>query len=409
MSKSVSKVLSIGACVLTVVIAFSLYCLVAKHALHKGSEEASAPPPAMAKPATTPGEVCLPPDSVKFLDLTVEKALRKDLALGVPTVGKVLEDQSRSAHIRSLIPGTLSQVLIKLGDRVSKGQTLFYLASIEVGKAKSEYLKAKIDLEFALANLERQRRLFEAKVASKRSVQEAETSYQTALANLTAAHRALHIFGLSDSEIEVLTQSSQAPHELTPIIPIRAPIAGTVVEMGVHLGERVAPEDELCRIVDLSSVCIDAHVFEKSLPQIRVGQKVMISLPAYPHQIFLGRVKYIGDILEKETGTYIVRTLVSNSDCKLKPGMSASIHVLTGNRKALVVPKEAILEEGNERYVFCKSDHSFCKHLVETGLTSDGFTEILSGLQEGDEVVVKGNFLLKSELAKGSLEEQRGH
>jgi Cu(I)/Ag(I) efflux system membrane fusion protein len=75
----------------------------------------------------------------------------------------------------------------------------------------------------------------------------------------------------------------------------------------------------------------------------------------------------------------------------------------------LAVPKEGILEEGNECYVFLKRDRSFCKGAVKTGLTSNGYTEILSGLKAGDEVVTKGNFMLKSELAKGSLEEQRGH
>jgi cobalt-zinc-cadmium efflux system membrane fusion protein len=123
----------------------------------------------------------------------------------------------------------------------------------------------------------------------------------------------------------------------------------------------------------------------------------------------VGQVRYIGDILEKETGTYIVRTIVPNPDHKLKPGMSASMHILTATRNALAVPKEAILEEGNECYVFLKRDRSFCKHAVKTGLTSNSYTEILSELKAGDEVVTKGNFMLKSELAKGSLEEHRGH
>jgi cobalt-zinc-cadmium efflux system membrane fusion protein len=372
-------------------------------------QQAAVPTPAHARPAPNAGEVCLPPDSTRFLDLKVERAQTKEVELGVTSVGKVVEDQSRSAHLRSLIPGTISQVLFNLGDTVRKGQVLFYLASVEVGRAKSDYLKARFDLDLAQANLERQRRLFEAKVAARRNLQEAEYTYQTAQANLAAAHRALHLFGLSDSEIEALNHNTPFPHELAPIIPIHAPISGTVVERQVHLGERVGPEDELCRIVDLSSVCIDAHVFEKDLPQIRVGQKVVVTLPAYPQQRFTGRVKYIGDLLEKETGTYIVRTLVPNPEHKLKPGMSASILILTSSRRALVVPREAILEEGSERFVFLKKERSFCKQKVEVGLTTNGLTEVCSGLKEGEEVVVKGNFLLKSELAKGSLEEQRGH
>jgi cobalt-zinc-cadmium efflux system membrane fusion protein len=409
LSKFNPKVWLAVGCVAILAIALGIYHLVGREIVTKGQEKAGAPPLAMAKPVANSGEVCLPPDSVKFLDLTVEKASMRELEWGIPAVGKVLEDQSRSAHIRSLIPGTISQVLVNLGDQVRKGQILFYLASVEVGNAKSEYLKAKIDLDFSQANLERQKRLFEAKVAAKRNVQEAETNYHTALANLNASHRALHIFGLSDSEIEALTQESRTPHELTPVIPIHTPIGGTVVERSIHLGERVGPEDELCRIVDLSSICVDAHVFEKNLPEIRVGQKVTVTLLAYPNETFVGRIKYIGDILEKDTGTYIVRTTVSNRNHKLKPGMSANIRIVTASKEVLAVPTEAILEEANEKFVFLRRDHSFCKHAVEVGLTSNGFTGIVSGLKPGDEVVAKGNFMLKSELAKGSLEEQRGH
>ena len=410
MTKLNSKALLVAIGLLVIAIASGIYHLVGKGGIaSKNQEEAAIHTPAMAKPAAKPGEVCLPPDSARFLDLTVEKAAVRELELGLPATGKVLEDQNRFAHIRSLIPGTIAEVLVNVGDRVRRGQTLFHLASIEVGKAKSDFMKAQVDLEFAQTSLERQGRLFEAKVASKRHVQEAEVNYQIAGANLAAAHRALHTFGLSDAEISALSGNSQPAHELTTVIPIHSPIGGTVVERGVHLGERVAPEDELCRIVDLSSLYVDAHVFEKDLPQVSVGQKVKINLLAYPKETFAGRIQYIGDIMEKETGTYIVRMLVSNQDHKLKPGMSANVRILSSNRKVLVVPKEAILEEANEKYVFLKSDRSFCKRPVEVGLTSDGFTEILSGLRPGDEVVAKGNFMLKSELAKGSLEEQRGH
>lgn len=135
----------------------------------------------------------------------------------------------------------------------------------------------------------------------------------------------------------------------------------------------------------------------------------MVGLSAYPKETFLGKVRYIGDILEKETGTYIVRTIVPNPNHKLKPGMSASIRVLTARKSALAIPTEAILEEANDKFVFLKSNQSFCKQKVDVGLSSDGFTEIVSGLKQGDDIVVKGNFMLKSELAKGSLEEQRGH
>jgi RND family efflux transporter MFP subunit len=410
LSKSSEKgIRAFAAFLLFLGVALGAYYWLGKGLFHKGKEEALSPPPVMAKPVGPSGGVCLPAESIKFLDLSVEKAELRDLEMGIPTVGKVREDQNRCAHIRSLIPGTITQVMANLGDRVSKGQILFSLASIEVGKAKSDYLKTQADLDLAYTNLERQRRLFEANVAPRKGVQEGEIAYQIAQANMAAAHRTLHTFGLNDQEIKAINKNSNEAHALTAVIPIHSPISGTVVEKGVHIGERVAPEDELCRIVDLSSICVDAHVFERDLPEIRAEQRVMVVLSAYPKETFLGTVKYIGDIVEKETGTYIVRTIVSNPNHKLKPGMSANIRILTTRKSALVIPTEAILEEANDKFVFLKSNQSFCKQKVNVGLSSDGFTEIVSGLKRGDEIVVKGNFMLKSELAKGSLEEQRGH
>jgi cobalt-zinc-cadmium efflux system membrane fusion protein len=133
-------------------------------------------------------------------------------------------------------------------------------------------------------------------------------------------------------------------------------------------------------------------------------------VPAYPAEAFRGRLGYIGDILNPETRTITVRTEVKNTGFKLKPGMFADVTIfLNGAQKVLAVPVEAILDDRNEKLVFVKADGQYIPRIVEVGAEYNGYCAILSGLQEGDQVVTKGNYLLKSKLHEDVLKKAGVH
>jgi RND family efflux transporter MFP subunit len=190
-------------------------------------------------------------------------------------------------------------------------------------------------------------------------------------------------------------------------VSLFAPIEGKIIEHRAVLGAMIDQSTELLTIMDPRLLWIDAEIFERDISKIRAGQTVRISVPAFPSQIFTGKISYISDVLNERTRTVTVRSEVENSDLKLKPGMFADIEILLNNKnRVLVLPSEAVLDDGNDHVVFLKVEGEYVPRVVELGVQENGFLEILQGVEEGDEVVTVGNYQLKSKLYEETLESQ---
>jgi RND family efflux transporter MFP subunit len=194
---------------------------------------------------------------------------------------------------------------------------------------------------------------------------------------------------------------------VNPVVSVYAPIEGKIIKHQAVLGAMVDQSDELLTVMDPRLLWIDAEIFERDISKIRSGQKVNISVPAFPGQSFTGRISYISDVLNEETRTITIRTEVENSTLRLKPGMFADIEILLNpEAKVLVLPSEAILDDGNDQIVFVKLMDEYVPRVVKLGVKDNGFREVLEGIEEGDEVVTRGNFQLKSKLYEEALESQ---
>jgi cobalt-zinc-cadmium efflux system membrane fusion protein len=273
-----------------------------------------------------------------------------------------------------------------------------------VGNAKTGFYKAQADQELATVNYERQKRLFDRGVGAKKDLLTAEADLKVAQASLDAAEKKLHVLGFSEQEIETITES----HQINPIISLYAPISGKVIQNNAVLGSMIDQGTEILVLMDPSVLWIDAEVYEKDIAKIRLGQKVELTVPAYPGETFSGKITYISDVLKEATRTITVRTEVENRDYRLKPGMFASITIfLNHSNRALVIPQEAVLEDKGDKIVFIKRGGRFYLQVVQTGASEDGHIEILRGLGEGDEVVVSGGYQLKSKLYEEIL--KAGH
>ena len=199
-------------------------------------------------------------------------------------------------------------------------------------------------------------------------------------------------------------------HQINPFITLKSPLAGRIVKREATLGAMVDQSADLFTIMNLSTLWVDADIFEKDLANIREGQKVEIRVPAYPDEVFQGNISYIADIFNEETRTVTVRTLVKNKDSKLKVGMFADIRILTpGGGDVLVVPIEAVLDDGTEKVVFVKEGDGFRRQVVQVGVQSGGVIEVIVGLRVDDEIVVRGNFQLLSEFKRKELERTGVH
>jgi cobalt-zinc-cadmium efflux system membrane fusion protein len=336
-------------------------------------------------------------DAIEIQTVQVSyQPLRSELT----AMGKVLANQYKKAIVSYPFPARIAQIHVKIGDWVQTGQKLVTLQSEEVGKAKSEYYKTTADYELAEVSLEREKRLFESGVGAKKNYLSAETELKVAEANLNAAEKKLHVLGFTEEEVKVIAET----HQINPIITLFSPLSGKVIVNNAVLGAMVDEQTEILIIMDPTFLWIDAEIYEKDIAKIRIGQEVEASVPAYPGQKFRGKISFISDVLNEETRTITVRAEVNNEGYRLKPGMFADIKIsLNHQSKALVLPREALLDEKDEKMVFIKKDGKFFPRIVKIGTMQDSSVEILSGVQEGEEVVTTGNFQLKSKLYEDQL------
>src|SRR5690349_13953076 len=366
------------------------------------------------------------PSSAQAQTSAADKTIETEIVSAAPfagvvtATGKILAAEDRTAVIGPVNEGRIVKLYAGQGTRVRKGQKLAELESADIDQAEADYLKALADYENALRSsaaevklaqesYDRNKQLYEQKITAGKNLQAAEHDLEVAKAAaensvngtraaLTAARRKLLILGIKDSTIDSLPKRS----DLAAVFSLNSPIDGIVVERNATVGASVATDANLFKIIDLSRVWIDANVFEKDLERVRPGQEVKLTVPAFPQTTFSGKVILINSVVDPDTRTVKVRTEVANPDGRLKPDMFANVQIVTAlNRTAISIPQSAVLNDEGKTVVFVAEGNAYKKRQVQAGIQNDDRVEIIDGLNAGDKVVVKGNYLLLEQSRPG--------
>jgi cobalt-zinc-cadmium efflux system membrane fusion protein len=349
-------------------------------------------------------------DPSSLIDIKTQSVVRLDFEEAIRATGKIINDQNKEVHVNTLVPGRVNEVLADWGEAVKEGQVLACIESIELGRKRADHERAMAELELATADYQRMERLFSKDAVSERRLLEARAKFKSATINFQYAEKMLLLTGLNEEEII-------EPPDMHPTIPgcsfhLASPINGVVIERNAVKGEKIEPGTCIYKILDLSSVWVETDVYEKDLSLVRNATGVKITVAAFPDRIFSGKVVYLGATLDESTRTVKLRSVVSNPDYDLKPGMFADISIIVGSHHDVVaVPEEAILSEEGNHFVFVKEhgDH-FHRHDVEIGkLKRDGMVAVLSGLSEGQEIVVQGQHQMKSRALMEEADPHAGH
>ncbi|MCA9666626.1 MAG: efflux RND transporter periplasmic adaptor subunit [Myxococcales bacterium] len=339
---------------------------------------------------------------------------RRALSGVIQTTGEVAFDQDRVAHVSPRVPGRVFRVRAKLGDHIKTGQTLAILDSIELGRAKADYLRARAQLQLARQNLKREEQLLKEKITSGRDVITTRAAHQKALADYRAARQRLRLLGLYSRQIDRMRYDRTR----SALLSVRSAIAGRVIKKHITLGELVTPKSNLFTVADLSRVWIWIDVYERDLASVHVNDGVEVRVKTYPKRVFSGHVSYIADQIDRHTRAVRARVDVKNGDGALKPGMFAKVRLIDPHgagghgkrRQVLAVPAAAVQRAGKGRVVFVEvAKGRYRRTRVVVGIEADGFVEIRSGLKRGQRVVTKGAFILKSEASKRSMGQGHGH
>jgi len=344
---------------------------------------------AVALPADSPMLKQIRRQPVALLDLPTEE---------VVAPGKIEANPNRVSKVVLPVGGRVTAVLVKTGDPVAKDQPLLTIQSPDADAAMSAYLSARategqsdVALVKAQADFDRESDLFEHDAVAKKDVQSAASALAQAKASLDQARaageqsrRRLTVLGLSQNGFEQQ-------------VVVRAPLAGKVLELSVVPGEfRNDTTVPLMTIADLATVWVTSQVPESYIRFVQVGERVEISLVAYPGEVFEGRVSRVADTVDPQTRTVKVQAELDNRKGRFRPEMFGSIHHIDATAKTPVVPAGAVVRAGDQTTVFVETAPGrFESRKVTLGSPAGDVVRIVSGVSTGESVVVDGAMLLQ--------------
>ena len=298
------------------------------------------------------------------IGVTVGKVEEADLRMSVRTVGIVEMDETKVTHVHLRTEGWVNEVFVNFtGQKVKKGDPLLTIYSPQFLTTQQEFLNARQAKQPAVAEM---------------------------------ALRRLELWDVPADEIKQLEGTGKPHTNLT----LRSPRDGTVMVKNAFAGQYVMAEKQLYVLADLSSVWVQAKVYEYELPHVKKGQPATVTLPALPEKEFTGKVVFIQPTVDEKTRTVQVRIELPNKDGLLRPGMFANVVLEHSMGSGLLVPESAVLRSGEQDLAFrVESEGKFVPVAVMISPLrfEGGRFQILKGLKAGDRVVTSANFLIDSE------------
>ena len=372
-------------------------------------------------------DVSTPPiqDTVRLDDtaqrrmgLRTVRAEMRTIGQTVQATGHVGPDETRIVHIRAMARGRIESVHVRLGDRVKAGQQLLTYDNVELGEAIGQYLSALADLEkvkseaeVARRSLERAGNLVNLGAVAKAEYDRREAEHRNALATVESQkaetakiEEKLHRFGMTDPEIEKLAPGMDY-HRAASHTTLTAPFAGIITKYSAAQGEPVGPDDPLVSVADLSTVWVQADIYERDIAAVRQGTTATVTVDPYPGRTFSGRITYISDFLDPNTRTAKVRCEVPNHDGVLKLDMFATVFIpVPEGKPAVVIPVEAVQQIDEQPVAFVPAGNGqFRQRGLKLGRRAGEWVEVMEGIRPGEQVVTEGSFVLKSEAKKAEL------
>jgi cobalt-zinc-cadmium efflux system membrane fusion protein len=331
----------------------------------------------------------IPPEQMSHVQvLTVQPTtLTRTLRL----TGAVAYNSFRTTPVITQVSGLVSRIVVVPGKKVTRGESMMYVASPDYSQLRTNYLKAKEAYALAQKANARARDLYQHKAIAEQNVEQADAAEVQAGGDLAAAQAALKVMGIIDPDDLV-----KAPASFE--VPVKAPIDGLVVEQDVSAGQLIQPGTTQCFMVsDIRTVWVLVNVYQKDLPYVRVGDSVTIQTDTYP-EVFRGRIAYVAASLDPSTRTLQARIETNNPGEKLKKDMYVVASVDAGTiPHAIALPDAAVLRDSeNQPFVYAAvSSNQFGRRSVTLGESLNGQTQITSGLKAGDQVIGNGSLFLQ--------------
>lgn len=349
------------------------------------------------------GEISFLKEQQWTVDFMVEPVSRRSLVSSFTAMGEIVPVAHAESTVASPVAGVISAAkpLAYIGKRVGKGEVL---ALIEppvrqeggIGQLSAAHAEAANRAVLAQKEYERAKRLYEAKAAPKRRLEEAEIALNTAKASLGPLERAM-------ADLKRNTSGNK--------VAVTAPIGGAVVEVAASNGKFIEAGQPLMRIINTSTLWLKAHIPATDIGRLTQLESATFTVPGIAEAFRTKRLVTENDLVDPKTRTVPVLFEVGNPRSLLKAGMFATVAVATGRvEDALAVPEEALFEDEGRHFVFVQREgESFERREVRTGARDKGAVQIVEGLGEGERVVTRGGYYVRLAAQSTKLPDAHGH
>ncbi|MAZ29215.1 MAG: efflux transporter periplasmic adaptor subunit [Cytophagaceae bacterium] len=343
------------------------------------------------------------------MGLKVDSLPTKSLTGLVEANGQLEVPPQNEAAVTAIIGANVTSIKVIEGDKMSKGSVLGYLSHPDLIKLQTDYSNAYNRMKFLDKEYDRQKRLYDAEVASGRKFQETESEYNSMKGMVKGLESQLHLFGVNLDRIRNGNVYSQ--------VPVVSPINGYVEKVNIKVGQFVQQQTEMFEIVNTEHIHADLMVYEKDVSKVKEGQTVEFNIESLPESDLSAKIYSVGKTFEKNPKAVHVHAEIENKQGDLFPGMYLTGKIATSENKVTALPEEAIITENGEPYIFTakkvmeggEEEWALSPLKVVTGQTDGGWIEIklLQPLEKGQMVVWNKAYYLISEMKKGETE--HGH
>jgi RND family efflux transporter MFP subunit len=331
-------------------------------------------PPVSTEPLLVPVEIS--PQRLQSIGVRTGEVQRKLIEDEIRTTGNVTADETRLAYVQVRFSGYIQKVFADATYQyVRKGTPLFTIYGPDLVATEREYLVAK----------QNQQQVAHSTVPDVAS---------SAASLLEAAAERLKQWGVPQEEIARLESTGGVQQELE----VDSPVSGYITERNALPSVAVQPETRLYTIADLSTVWVQAQVFQNDLGRIRVGYPAALSVSTFPGRSLRGRVDFIYPQVDMDTRTAKVRIVFSNPDLQLRPGMFVDVNLKVPMGRQLVIPATGVLQSGTREIAFVERADGYIEpREVQLGSRVGDDFVVLKGLKAGEQIVTSANFLIDSE------------
>ena len=354
------------------------------------------PPDTIKKLRVAPNHLRLTHAAFQNAKLQILQVMPRTLGSRFSRIGEITFDRRRLVEVVSQAPGIVSKLNVHQGEQVKKGAVLAIIKSRTLGHVKLRYIEASQRFNAARKTYEREKRLYEKKLATKDSLLRCERDLEAAKVALRLARQRIRLLGLGKRAAGA--SGKQGATKLTRY-PLRAPLGGVVLEVKSTVGAAISEHQALFRLIDLTSVWGEVRVPIKQIHGVKVGQNVTVHCRR-ARAADTGQIVYVAPVADVTTRSVLVRISIPNPKGLWRPGIAFSAEFQApGRRVALAIPRSAVHRIANRTVVFVLVGKSeFEARTVRLGQRSTDYVEVLDGLKKTEKVAGENSFNLKAEI-----------